>query len=534
MKRGDRIALVLPSEEEFVTTFFGIVLGGGVAVPLAPPLGLAKLGAFLDGCERMLTTSRSRFLVTSKSVRAMVGTLHQRVPTLAGVLTCSELESVQGSFHPPDVSPDDLAMLQFTSGSTSHPKGVMLTHGNLTANCWSVNFDGLATTPVDRCVSWLPLFHDMGLIGFVLCPMYGGFSTILMPPTLFATRPAQWLKTLDTHKGTITYAPNFAYSYAVKRIRDADIAGVDLSHVRVMGCGAEPINADTLRTFVRRFGPYGFRENAFFPSYGMAESSVAISFGRGIVVDRVVSDKLEIARRAVPADATTNGIRELVACGGPFPGHDLSIRDTNTGEALPERQVGEICIMGASVTSGYFEAPEASRAAIDTTGWLNTGDLGYLANGQLFICGRIKDLIIIRGRNCAPQDLEWEAAKIEGVRAGGVVAFSIPSQAGDTESVVVVAEAKREFDRQMVVASIQARLFEEMGITLAAVEVVDPNSLPKTTSGKLQRAEVRRRFLDGTLRSLRPKGMRAAMSHLVASQWGHLKSAISPSPDCTG
>lgn len=527
LRKGDRVALILPSEEEFATTFLGVLIAGGVAVPMAPPLGMGKVGAFLESTERTLMVSAARFLVTSKSVRALIGTLRERVGSLQGVLLASELAMDETGPNPPNVSLDDLAMLQFTSGSTSHPKGVMLTHGNLAANCWAVNVDGLRTTPADRCVSWLPLFHDMGLIGFILCPMYGGISTTLMPPALFATRPAAWLRTLSAHKGTITYAPNFAYAYAAKRIRDADLENVDLSHVRVMGCGAEPINAETLRTFARRFEKFGFRDAAFYPSYGMAESSVAISFGRGVSTDRVHSADLETTGRAVPTGATSSdSARELVACGGPFVGHQLEVVDTASGASLEERMVGEIRISGPSITSGYFNAPEASAALFDERGWLRTGDLGYLADGQLYVCGRIKDLIIVRGRNCAPHDLEWQAAAVDGVRAGAVVAFSVPGKAGDTEAVIIVAEAKRDADRSAVADAIRTKLFDELGLTMSAVEIVEPGTLPKTTSGKLQRSEVRRRFLDGTLRAPRPEGMPSTLKHLVASQWGHFKSAI--------
>ena len=469
----------------------------------------------------------ARFLVTSKSIRAIAGTLHGKVPTLADILLCAELDANEASFQPPNVTLDDLAMLQFTSGSTTHPKGVMLTHGNLAANTWAVNVHGLRTTQDDRCVSWLPLFHDMGLIGFILCPMYGGLSTTLMSPMLFASRPATWLTFLSSHKGTITYAPNFAYAYAAKRVRDTDLENVDLSHVRVMGCGAEPINAETLRAFARRFEKFGFREDAFYPSYGMAESSVAISFGRGIVTDRVLIGDLETGRRAVPAhDAPAGSCREFVACGGPFVDHRLRIVDPDSGEELAERLVGEIRIWGPSTTVGYHNAPDATTAMFDSHGWLRTGDLGYVTDGQLFVCGRIKDLIIIRGRNCAPQDLEWEAAKVDGVRAGAVVAFSVPTNAGDTESVILVAEARRGADWSRIARDIQTRLFDELGVTLSAVEIVEPNVLPKTTSGKLQRAEVRKRVAEGTLRAPRPEGAQSALRHLVTSQWEHLKSAI--------
>lgn len=535
LKKGERVALVLPSEAEFASTFLGVVLAGGVAVPMAPPFGLGKVGSFLESSQRMLSASSSRFLVTSKSIRALAGTLRASVASLDDILTPADLDG-DAAFSPPGVALDDLAMLQFTSGSTSQPKGVMLTHGNLAANCWAVNFDGLRTGPGDRCVSWLPLFHDMGLIGFILCPMYGGISTTLMPPSLFAARPGSWLKVLSSHMGTITYAPNFAYAYATKRVRDADLEGVDLSHVRVMGCGAEPINADTLRAFARRFEKVGFREQAFYPSYGMAESSVAISFGRGVATDRVRIDALETTGRAVQSDASvTEGTRELVACGGPFIGHQMRVVDPGSGRDLEERIIGELRIRGPSVTAGYFKDADATRALFDENGWLKTGDLGYLASRQVFICGRLKDLIIVRGRNCAPQDLEWLAARVDGVRAGSVVAFSTPSSAGDTEAVVIVAEAKRGADHQRIGRDVRSQLFDGLGVTVAEVVVAEPGTLPKTTSGKLQRSETRRRYLQGTLRTMRGEdGVSTTLRQLVASQWGHLRSAVAGKPNTQG
>lgn len=528
MQPGDRVALALPSEEEFVTTFLGVVAAGGVAVPLAPPLGIGKLGNFLDASARMLSTARARFLVTSKSIRALAGSLRTNVRGLQQILTVADLSGPSHtSVELPAVELDDLAMLQFTSGSTSDPKGVRLTHRNLAANCWVIVKEGLCIEPGDRVVSWLPLFHDMGMIGMVLCPLYSEIPLSLMPPTLFAVKPAAWLRVLAAHRGTITYAPNFAYAYTTKRVRDSDVAGLDLSHVRVFGCGAEPINAATLRTFIERFESLGAHAGSFYPSYGMAESSLAISFGRGIRSDTVLAAELEGARRASPASLNPEAaVRELVACGSTFSDHSLRIVDPETEACLGERVVGEIRIAGPSVTRGYFEAPEATDALFDSDGFLRTGDLGYLADGQLHICGRIKDLIIVRGRNCAPQDIEWEIARVDGIRAGAVAALSIPAATGDTEAVAVVAEVKGDAVADQVRAAVQERLTEAFGFTAAVIELVAPGSLPKTTSGKLRRAEIRRRLLSGELSVADGTGVHTALKHLLVSQWSHLKSVL--------
>ncbi|MFN8570414.1 MAG: fatty acyl-AMP ligase [Gemmatimonadaceae bacterium] len=528
---GDRVAFALPSEEEFVTTYLGTLIAGAVAVPLAPPLGIGKLGTFLDAASRMLSTSRAKLFITSKSIRAMSGSLREAVPSLGAIVSCADLGGTSSSYRPPVVRLDDLAMLQFTSGSTSEPKGVRLTHRNLAANCWVIVREGLRAAAPDRCVSWLPLFHDMGMIGMVLCPIYSEIPLTLMPPTLFATKPAAWFKLLSDHQGTITYAPNFAYAYATKRIRDAELTGVNLSHVRVFGCGAEPINPLTLNKFVERFASVGARLEAFYPSYGMAESSLAVSFGRGVRTDTVSADDLESAQRAsrVPKDDEASGTstRELVACGSAFTGHSIRIVDPMSGTLRQEREIGEIRIAGPSVTDGYFEATEATQALFDEERFLRTGDLGYFADGQLHICGRIKDLIIVRGRNCAPQDLEWEAASVDGVRSGAVAAFSIPGSEAETESVVIVAEAKADADASRVVSDIRTRLLDSVGITVAVVELVPAGTLPKTTSGKLRRAEIRARYLRGELVPPNTQGVQSALKHLLVSQWGHLKSAIS-------
>lgn len=526
---GDRVGLVLPSEEEFVTTYLGIVVAGAVAVPLAPPLGIGRLGAFLEATARMLATARARLLVTSKSIRAMSGTLREAAPSLEGIVTSSDLTGASSNYSPPPVRLDDLAMLQFTSGSTSAPKGVRLTHRNLAANCWAIVREGLGVAPPDHVVSWLPLFHDMGMIGMVLCPVYSEIPFTLMPPTLFASKPASWLKLLSEHQGTITYAPNFAYAYATKRVRDAELNGVDLSQVRVFGCGAEPINPHTLRNFASRFAAVGVRLDAFYPSYGMAESSLAISFGRGVRTDTVAAVNLETFRRASPEANPTSPSRELVACGSAFSGHSIRIVDPQSGAERKEREIGEIRIAGPSVTDGYFDAPEATKSLVDENQHLRTGDLGYFAGGQLHICGRIKDLIIVRGRNCAPQDLEWEAATVDGVRAGSVAAFSIPGSEADTESVIVVAEVKQDADANRIAGEIQSRLLDAVGVNVSVVELVPAGTLPKTTSGKLRRAEVRARYLKGELLANEPHGVQGAIRQLLLSQWGHLKTAISTS-----
>jgi acyl-CoA synthetase (AMP-forming)/AMP-acid ligase II len=395
-------------------------------------------------------------------------------------------------------------MLQFTSGSTARPKGVVLTHGNLVANSIAIVTEGLAVRDGDHCVSWLPLYHDMGLIGFVVAALVGTVPTTYIPTTLFLRRPAIWLRILSRHKGTMTYAPNFAYALAAAKVRPEDVADIDLSSVRVAGCGAEPIQAETLRAFLARYGSVGFREEAFVPSYGMAESSLGIAFGEGIPAERLLLRDLTEEQRAVVADDAVDDLTvELVGCGTPFSGHALRIVSTETGEDLPPRYVGEIVVKGPSVTSGYFRDPVQTRAVLSEDGWLRTGDLGYQNEaGQLFVCGRVRDLIIVNGRNFYPQDVEWATASVEGVRLGSVVAFGVPSRDGATEGAVVVAESKlwrQPEQRERLIAEVRGAVQRMVGLPLDEVVLVPSRTIPKTTSGKVQRARTRSLYLSGTL-----------------------------------
>ncbi len=524
--KGDRVALILPDEREFVTAFLGVVAAGAAAVPIAPPVSARRLSGFLETCTQLVRTARSRLIVTTPALRSALGTLLGTCPELRGISTPGELGTGERTEDPVLLGPDDPALIQFTSGSTSHPKGVVLRHGNIATNCLAICHEGLRTEPRDRPLSWLPLFHDMGLIGFVLTPLYASLSTTLMPPLLFLRRPSTWLSYLAAHRGTITYAPNFAYGYATKRVKDDQIEGVDLSAVRVLGCGAEPIHAETLAAFAERFAPYGIREDAFYPSYGMAESTLAISFGRGLPVDRV--SRQELARDGVAVG--TNGCAqdralELVGCGAPFSGHGLMIVDPANGTSRPDRHVGEIRIKGPSVTTGYFDAPEDTADLFDEDGWLCTGDLGYLSDGQLFPCGRLKELIIIRGRNYYPQDIEWAAGRVEGVRTGCVIAFGRRGMGGGDE-LVLIAEIRPGHEAGGIKRSMRQSVRDAVGLRVDEIVIVDRNTLPKTSSGKLRREAARRMHENGSWRGARRDSRLSTVGQLVASQIAHLRHRL--------
>jgi fatty-acyl-CoA synthase len=498
LAKGDRVALVLPEPHEFVLTFLGAVVAGVVPVPIFPRASFKGVEGYVDTVAHIVRSSGARVLISMERMNPILEKLAERDTGLEHVAMAPDaFEGATPSFDPPAVTPEDLCFLQFTSGSTSRPKGVMVSHSNLVANATAF----LGPHGLDRCdsdvgVSWLPLYHDMGLIGFILGTLICDIPVVILPTETFARTPRLWLETLSKHRGTITYAPNFAYQLAAKRVRDGDLAELDLSCVRVAGCGAEPIRAQTLRDFAERLAPAGFDPCAFLPSYGMAESTLAITFhpvGTPMVTDVVDADAMK-RRVAVPAGPQTGTQLEVVSCGRPFPGHDLQVRGEG-GEVLGERQVGEIVVRGPSVCGGYYRNAEATEEAFGG-GWLRTGDLGYVADGNVYICGRVKDLIIIRGANHYPQDIEWVASDVPGVRRGNVVAFSVMRDG--TEQLVVAAEGNSG-DAAELRATIARRINEELGLMPWHVAIVPVGTLPKTSSGKAQRRKTRDLFEEGSL-----------------------------------
>ncbi|MFO0694751.1 MAG: AMP-binding protein [Polyangiales bacterium] len=496
--KGDRLALVIPEPHEFVLTFFAASVAGIVPVPIFPRASFKNVEGYVETLAHILETARSRVVLCMDGNREVVELVRERVAGLERIVTVEHaFESEAPDFARPTLTPDDLCFLQFTSGSTSKPKGVMVTHRNLVANARAfLGPAGLDRNDQDVGVSWLPLFHDMGLIGFILGTVVCDIPVVILPTESFARSPGLWLETITKYRGTITYAPNFAYQLVTKRVKDKDLASLDLSSLRVAGCGAEPIRAQTLHDFAVKFAPAGFQATALLPSYGMAESTLAITFhprGTPMLVDRVDADAMREGR-ATPAGAGTKTVLEIVGCGRPFPGHELAVVDED-GKPLGERRVGQVVTKGPSVTAGYFENEEATRECFKE-GWLYTGDLGYLAEGELFICGRVKDLIIIRGANHYPQDIEWVVGDIEGVRRGNVVAFSVMKDG--TEELVIAAECGSQ-DAPALREAIPAKVVEEFALTPSHVALVPVGALPKTSSGKAQRRRSKAMFESGEL-----------------------------------
>jgi fatty-acyl-CoA synthase len=544
LEKGDRVALVVPDGEEFVLSLLGTLFAGLVPVPLSPQLSMSSIESYHATVAHIVRAAGAAILLTTEAARPYVEGVGSRLHATASgtkdglraIVTVEDLAASNGSSERlcVPVSPDDLALIQFTSGSTSRPKGVMVTHGNLAANAGAFMIHGLdRDSRVDKGVSWLPLFHDMGLIGFVVGPLFTNVPCVLLPPASFARRPRLWLDKIHQHRGTITYAPNFAYALVAKRLKGKDVQDLDLSSLRVCGCGAEPIQASVLREFVATLAPAGFDPRAFLPSYGMAEATLAITFTplqQGLRSDRVDAGALAEGRAVAPAVIRDGGTGapppsakedtvEVVDCGVVFPGHEIAIVD-GAGARLGERQVGQIVTRGPSVTQGYFREPDLTAQAFkpipgDAPGeapWLHTGDLGYMAEGRLFVCGRVKDVIIVRGRNYYPSDIEWaltEASKDAAARRGNVVAFGVfvdaDGRAMDTggvgaggEQLVVCCEGhSSEVDAIRETAA--AVLASRFGLAVHEVVVTPLASLPRTSSGKPKRRETRQRYLDGSL-----------------------------------
>jgi fatty-acyl-CoA synthase len=492
--KGARVALVFPETADFIHAFFGITAAGLVPVPLFPPAQAGDLPTFLRQSQHILEASHAAAVLTSPDVAPVLDT--SSVSSSPSVLTLDELRSGPALESSIAVEMTAPALLQFTSGSTAAPKGVVLTHGNIEANANAIAY-GLQLRPDDIGVSWLPLYHDMGLIGQLIAAVYGRVSLVMMSPVQFLKRPSVWLNAISKYRGTISFAPNFAYELCTRRVKTSQLEALDLSSWRIAGCGAEPVRADTLKAFAEHFAPAGFNASAFLPSYGLAEHSLAVTFCSGLHVDVVDANHLTRESRAIPVVNGSPSVK-VVDCGTTFPGHEVRIVD-DYDTPLPERHVGRIVAKGPSVMAGYFENPEATAAAL-RDGWLQTGDLGYIANGHLYVCGRTKDLIIRQGKKYHPPDLESAIASMDGVRPSGVVVFGV-NRMTEADQVVAVLEARASSTADDVVEQVRRRVRETSGLEIDHVVVASPGTIPRTTSGKVRRAETRDRFTAGTLLS---------------------------------
>jgi len=489
---GTTVGLLGPTSRALVTAIQATWLTGATVAMLPLPMRLGSIDEFVDATRRRVQNADAAIVLVDRQ-------LADFVPDGLDVTMLDELTGTDGRFAEPTVDPESLAILQFTSGSTADPKGVMLPHRCVTANIDAIRRGARMDDDHDRVASWLPLYHDMGLIGLLGVPMTTGVDLVLAGPQDFLAAPGRWLDWMSTFRCTVTGGPNFSYALAARALRRS--GDLDLGAWRLALNGAEPIDPDSVEAFLGAGAPFGLDAGTAFCVYGMAEATLAITFpepGAGMTVDTVDRRVLETDNYAAPSDADRTGARRLPLLGRVLDGLELRVVDPDTGAGRQDREVGEVELRGASITPGYFRNPEATAASF-RDGWLRTGDLGYVVDGELVICGRRKDVIIVGGRNVFPEDIERAVAGVEGVRAGNVIAFGTTSRRG-REAIVVVAETKADDDGTAPVrAAVAERITDAIGIPPTEIVLVAPGTLPKTSSGKLQRSLCKDRYLSDVL-----------------------------------
>jgi fatty-acyl-CoA synthase len=497
---GHSIGLIGPTSRDLVTAIQASWLTGAAVVMLPLPMRMGSIEEFIEQTRARMSNAECRLVIADAQLLAFL----TPEPTDPPMVTLDELRAAVATrgadaYSRPANDPDALAILQFTSGSTAEPKGVMLPHRCVTANIDAIDVALELDYDLDRAVSWLPLYHDMGLIGMLMIPMTTGTDLVLAGPQDFLAAPARWAQWISDFHASITAGPNFSYALSARAMRRG--GDLDLSQWRVALNGAEPIEPSSVEDWLAAGAPHGLRVGTAFCAYGMAEATVGITFpepGKGMVVDSVDARVLETDGYAAAVDHTAPGSRRLPFLGKAIDGLELRVVDPSTGAPLRDREAGELQVRGSSVTPGYFRNEKATAAVFDGD-WLRTGDLGYLVDGELIICGRLKDVIIVGGRNVFPEDIERAAADVEGVRAGNVIAFGTPGRKG-RESIVVVAETRAD-DAEPVREAVSTRVMDAVGVS-AEVVLVRPGSLPKTSSGKLQRTLCKTRYHDDILESV--------------------------------
>ena len=501
LEPGDTVAIMLPTCPEYFHTYFGILAAGGVPVPIYPPARLDQIEEHVRRHAGILTNAEAKVLITVPEARAVARLLEARVADLDRIVTVPELIAAGREKKPVALKGNDIAFLQYTSGSTGDPKGVVLTHANLLANIRAIRLT-IKLEPTDVFVSWLPLYHDMGLICAWLASLYCATPLVVMSPLAFLVRPERWLRAIADYRGTVSAAPNFAYELCVKRIAEADIEGLNLSSWRLAANGAEPVMPETLARFTSRFAPRGLRPEALTPVYGLAESTVGLlcpPLGRVPRIDRVRRDTFSSTGRAEPAAPDDTHALRFVSCGVPIHGHAVRIVDAIGGEAA-ERVEGRLEFSGPSATAGYYRNPEATARLLDGE-WRDTGDRAYLADGEVFITGRVKDIIIRGGRNIHPHELEDAIGTVPGVRRGCVAVFGSADAATGTERLIVLAEthiseaAERDALRERIIKAAVA----VQGEAPDDVVLAPARTVLKTSSGKIRRAACRELYESGQI-----------------------------------
>lgn len=496
LDRGDRMIVVADTDPDFAVAFMGCQYAGILPVPVAIPTSLGGKEAYIAQLRHQIEGCGARAAMAPES---LLGFLTQAAQGLPLLLAGTPKDFAALPRKTADLRPFDRSgpsYLQYSSGSTRFPKGIEVSQGSFMANAYAIATDGLRVVPGDRSTSWLPLYHDMGLVGFMLCPLTTQMSVDYIATRDFARRSLTWLKLISDYRGTLSYAPSFGYDLCVRRMRDDTAMSLDLGSWRAAGIGGDMVQHETLNRFATAFAPHGFNPLAFVPSYGMAETTLAMSFApleRMYRVDYIDREKLAVGQ-AVPAEPGP-AARGFVACGRALAGHEFAVRDAQ-GRPCKPGDIGRIFFRGPSVMTGYFQQPELTAEALSADGWLDTGDLGYLHDGEIVITGRAKDLIIIAGRNIWPQDLEWATEELADLRRGDVAAFSVED--GESEAVIVLVQCRlvEAEARAKLVKDVAALLQKSAGVE-ARVVLVPPHGLPQTSSGKLSRAKAKASYLQG-------------------------------------
>ena len=519
VRKGDCVALILPTCPAFVECFFGVMLAGGIPVPLYPPVRLGKFDEYHRKTAAMLKAVDAVLVVTDQRIRRFLGVAVEKAAPRLGCVVASDLgveEVVEVGLNP-----DDIAFIQFSSGTTHDPKPVALTHENLLYNLATIgNYLADAGIPAPVGVSWLPLYHDMGLIGNLLSAFYVPGPLVLLPPELFVTRPGSWLRAISRHHATISAGPNFAFGLCVNRIRDDELDGVDLSSWRLCLNGAEAVSADMQRRFSERFERWGFDASALTPCYGMAEASLAVTFKpAGTMFKTLAVEHDTLASTGV----VEPGSKELVSVGVPLAGVEVEIRDDQAQPVPPDR-TGRIVVRSPSVMAGYFGRKDLTDEALHD-GWLDTGDLGFVHDGELFVCGRHKDTVIIRGANHAPQDFEAALEGLPGVRTGCAVAVGFVPEGEEEEALAMLVETTPDAPPTLA-SDVSSRVLERTSILAAHVELLAPGTLPRTSSGKMRRREARAQWLAGNLAVPDKVSPIRLMLHAAKGELSHARAAF--------
>jgi 1-acyl-sn-glycerol-3-phosphate acyltransferase len=518
------VAIMLPTGRDFFAAYFGVLIAGGIPVPIYPPLRLAQLADHVRRQAAILSNCAAHMLITVREAKPVGSLLRGHAAALERVVTADDLRARAARPTPVPLAAQDIAFIQYTSGSTGNPKGAVLTHANLLANIRAMG-RAIGVTSTDVFVSWLPLYHDMGLIGAWLGSLYYAMPLVVMSPLDFLSRPARWLWAIHRYGGTLSAAPNFAYELAAARLDERELEGLDLSSWRWAFNGAEPVSPNTMRRFAERFARYGFDPKSLAPVYGLAECALDLAFPpgrRGVLVDRI--DREQLAKEAVasPAAVDDQSALEVVACGRPLAGYEIRIAPAG-GRELPERHVERIWFKGPSATSGYFRNPRATAQLFDGE-WLDTGDLGYIAAGELYVTGRSKDMMIRGGQNVYPYELEEAVGNVPGIRKGCVAVFGVPDSATAAERVVVLAETRvaAPEERAALVERIHALASELIAGPADEVVLAPPHTVLKTSSGKIRRSASRELYERGVIGARRSAVWRELAALALRSARGRI------------